>query len=119
MGSVLAVDEAGQGRELVWPDDESTLSVLQQAVDGCVYLVELAGDLSMWCNDEGLLNGSACNGVATILAAAFGARQRFFGPVVFTGGADAEGATLPLRDHQLEALKMACASIRDDLGLGE
>lgn len=42
--------------------------------------------------------------VATILAAAFGARQRFFGPVVFTGGADAEGGTLPLRDHQLEAL---------------
>lgn len=75
-------------------------------------------DLSMWCNDEGLLNGAAWNPVATLLAISFGVRVRLHGPVVFTGGADAEGATLPLTDRQLFVLAVACDSIREDLAGG-
>lgn len=118
MGGVLTVAVDGVVERVEWPGAGSGLRALQTAVGGCVELVQLRSDLSMWCNDEGLLNGAAWNPVATLLAISFGVRVRLHGPVVFTGGADAEGATLPLTDRQLFVLGVACDSIREDLAGG-
>lgn len=118
MGAVLSVDVDGAVEVVEWPADGGGLAVLQRAVGGCVELVQLGPELSMWLNEEGRLNGSERNLVASLLAGAFGFRTWVVGTAVFTGGADQGGATLPLTARQLSVVRAACGSIRDDLAGG-
>ncbi|GGT54661.1 hypothetical protein GCM10010271_68160 [Streptomyces kurssanovii] len=55
-------------------------------------------------DDEGLYNHPV-NKLATVLAVRFGfTYQDYHGPVLLTGGADAEGDTVPLSKDKLLAL---------------
>lgn len=62
-------------------------------------MVRLSEDCDLWCDDEGLLNGSELNLLATSLRAMMH-QVRYdmplMGNAVLTGGATEEGDTLPL-----------------------
>ncbi|MFG3133711.1 DUF3846 domain-containing protein [Streptomyces tendae] len=67
-------------------------------------VVALTRQWDMWIDDEGLYNHPV-NPAATALARRFGlTHQRYHGPVLLTGGPDAEGSTLPLLRQQLIGL---------------
>jgi len=97
---VVTIDTDGTTSRQVWDlSEDSTLAHLQKAVGGHVDVVALSPWLDMWVNDEGILLGLPVNPVATRVAATYGPRIPYFGPVVLTGGPDPEGATLPLTDE--------------------
>jgi hypothetical protein len=84
-------------------DDELTL--LQSIVDGYVQAVDLTESVTLWCNEEGKLNGLPLNPIATSLwIGQFGETDIIVGNVVLTGGSDEEGEILPLTVEALEAL---------------
>ena len=86
--------------------EEISLKVLQGKVGGWVQAVDLKPNLTLWCNEEGKMNGLAVNYFATELwESVYGATDIIVGDVVLTGGADDEGETLGLTDNQIEALK--------------
>lgn len=86
--------------------EEISLKVLQGKVGGWVQAVDLKPNLTLWCNEEGKMNGLAVNDFATELwESVYGATDIIVGDVVLTGGADDEGETLGLTDNQIEALK--------------
>ncbi|MFI0742815.1 DUF3846 domain-containing protein [Streptomyces sp. NPDC021100] len=69
-----------------------------------VDVVALTSALNMWLDDEGFYSHPV-NRIATALAARFGfVHQDYHGPVLLTGGADAEGDALPLSEDKLLAL---------------
>lgn len=80
-------------------DNKTSLGVLQEAVDGYIEAVDLAHNLTMWVNEEGLLrNDLEVNPVA------FGFYPNpIMGNIVFTGGTDSNGNTLGL-DEEAEKL---------------
>lgn len=111
MQSFTAVVVAVDGVATVhrW-DPADTLSRLQEAVGGHVDVIGLSPALDMWLNDEGLVNGMLINWAATAVAAAHGyVYQPYAGPVVFTGGTDEEGNTLPLTQDQARTITRVCA----------
>ena len=70
----------------------------------------------MWTHDEGLYVCEA-NPVATLLAVAFGRNtQPYFGPVVFTGGAEADGTTRSLDPWCAAGLLEAARAAAADTG---
>ncbi|MFF4482963.1 DUF3846 domain-containing protein [Streptomyces sp. NPDC001520] len=67
-------------------------------------VVALTTQWDMWIDDEGVFNHPV-NPYATALARRFGlVHQRYHGPVLLTGGADADGHTLPLLRDQMVGL---------------
>jgi hypothetical protein len=87
---------------------EGSLKVLQDAVGGWVEAVDLSADLTMWCNEEGKLDGSILNVKATEqFREVFGAVDAIMGDVIFTGGVDDEGDTMGLTDDQVLRLLQA------------
>lgn len=94
----LRIDPDGTAHAvtLTQSEDGSTLRSLQAQVGGFIDVVSLAEDLDMWVNDEGLVLGLSLNPVGSVIAAGYGARQPYVGPVVFTGGPDNEGSTQSL-----------------------
>jgi hypothetical protein len=85
-----------QIREINIADGEE-LKNLQREVGGWVQAIELTPTITMWCNEEGKLIGLPLNYAATrIWTKVFGYTDAIMGKVVFTGGADDEGETLPL-----------------------
>lgn len=94
----LRVGVDGTITDVSWDDDGTgALSALQQAVEGIIDLVALRPEVDMWLNDEGL-HTHPVNMVATLVAKSLHPyiQQHYYGPVVFTGGSDAEGHTMPL-----------------------
>ncbi|MGP4001572.1 DUF3846 domain-containing protein [Streptomyces sp. 8N706] len=86
-------------------DSDSRLTVMRSVIR-CerVDVVGLTSQLDMWLDDEGLYNHPV-NKLATVLAFRFGfTYQDYHGPVLLTGGADAEGETVPLSKDKLLAL---------------
>src|ERR1700712_2294863 len=66
---------------------------------GCRYVevVQPTDTICLWVDEEGLLDHSDSNLLATLVAAELGSfPQVLRGTLVATGGADAEGNTLPL-----------------------
>lgn len=101
----VTIDVDGVAVAHTWDATDGTLSHLQGAVAGCVDVVALNQDLDMWINDEGLIVGLPVNMLATGIAALHGrTHQAYVGTAVFTGGADAEGGTLPLSEQQVRLL---------------
>lgn len=101
----VAVDS--QGRiELIPMGPHVELETLQDAVGGYVEAEELAGDLTMWVDEEAAWKGQQLNKVTTNVADQFGVNhQSYVGPAVFTGGADAAGNTLALNREQVAAVR--------------
>lgn len=105
---VVVVDPGAEPVRVQWSlDGQTCLGALQAAVQGYVDVVRLTDTLDMWVNEEGAFT-AALNPLASAIAAVFSARTGtarqpyFYGPAVFTGGADPEGATLPLQPAQAD-----------------
>jgi hypothetical protein len=78
-------------------ENNKELENLQREVGGWVQMVELSPTITMWCNEEGKLIGLPLNYAATrIWTKVFGYTDAIMGQVVFTGGSDDDGETLPL-----------------------
>jgi hypothetical protein len=90
--------------------DEPHYKHLQKYVGGLVDVVSIAPDMDAWVNDDGIMLGLEPNLHATFLLSYLTDRQLaqpLFGPVVFTGGADADGETQPLTDEAVELFHKA------------
>jgi len=113
----IAID--GTVTDLSW-EDGKTLEALQAGVEGSVDLVALRPDVDMWANDEGLFTHDV-NVVGTLVADALRGDhwQDYHGPLVFTGGNDEEGRTLPLSEAAQEEIRglaeRALAFVRERL----
>ena len=68
--------------------------------------IDIATDMTMWCNEEGKLIGLPHNPYAQFMwDKAFGAHTDYIvGDVVLTGGTDSEGYTLGLTDEQVQII---------------
>lgn len=108
---VLIVEPDGTVREDTWTAaaDGGVLEPLQRTVGGLVDVVALTDDVDLWVNDEGIYLCEP-NPIVTLLAIALGHRAPFYGPAVFTGGADREGHTLGL-EPQIRAQLVAGAEL--------
>ncbi|MFJ8871170.1 DUF3846 domain-containing protein [Streptomyces sp. NPDC102473] len=88
-----------------WPK-EGQLNALYQAI-GCqnIDAVDITDQLTMWLDDESLINCSPLNRGATLLYAAHRPpHQHYHGHAVITGGTDRHGNTLPLTHDQITTL---------------
>ncbi len=85
---------------------ENELATLQAKVGGWVQMVDLNDNLTLWCNEEGKLEGLPLNRYATELwESVYGKTDIIVGDIVLTGGADDEGETLGLSDSKIEAIR--------------
>lgn len=87
-------------------DDSLMLDFLHRHCEGVADVVRLGGEhgeLSLWVNDTGLLDGLEPNLRVMALAEKFGRLgQMLVGPGVVTGGPNREtGEDLPMTDEQL------------------
>jgi hypothetical protein len=86
--------------------DSISLAVLQESVGGWVQAIDLRDDVTMWCNEEGKMEGLAHNPVGQALwVQAYGATDYIVGDVVFTGGTDKDGETLPLSEERAREIR--------------
>jgi hypothetical protein len=95
---------------------EDNLPAMYAAI-GCttVDAVEVRPGLDAWIDDEGLINGSEPNSPATAIARWYGAQcTDLYGPVLFTGGTDAEGNTRALSETWQRHIRAQCADMRGD-----
>jgi hypothetical protein len=97
--TALQVKTTGEVVMLDLTGDE--LATLQGAVGGWVEAINFTNSLTMWCNEEGKLDGLSQNIIAQhFYDNAYGAgRDIIVGDVVFTGGTDDEGDTVSLREE--------------------
>lgn len=98
----LQVKTTGEVIELDLSSD--SLETLQKAVGGWVQAVDLDSDLSLWCNEEGKMNGLPHNTIAqSFWDKAFGEHTDYIvGDIVLTGGTDSEGDLIGLTHEQIE-----------------
>lgn len=85
--------------------DQSVLNSLYENI-GCstVDVVRLADRLDMWLDDDGMYTQEV-NSLATLIAWSFGYRhQKYYGTVVFLGGANKRGDTIGLTEPSLRRL---------------
>lgn len=105
MKLALQVKSSGESVEL--DITENTLAVLQSGVDGLIQPVDINENLTMWVNEEFLFRGDF---EPNLLGTSFyqslygDSAGIIHGPIVFTGGLDAEGNTLPLSDSVRDSL---------------
>jgi hypothetical protein len=87
--------------------DSLTLAVLQESVGGYVQVIDIRDDVVMWCNEEGKLEGLPHNPVGqTLWNGTYGAGTDYIvGNVVFTGGSDEDGETLPLSEERASEIR--------------
>ncbi|WP_331728765.1 DUF3846 domain-containing protein [Streptomyces anulatus] len=110
----LALYADGTFQMIDWPTTR-TLQTLYTEI-GCqnVTAVDMTDDLTMWLDDEGLINGSPVNVGATALYAAHRPpHQLYHGTAIITGGTDRHGDTLPLTLDQLSTLLTLHLSLCD------
>lgn len=113
--SQLAAKLSVDGNLEVVPFVDDQLKILQTTVGGYVEAITLAGDLVMWVNEEGKMNGLPFNQAATsIFMMHRGGADYIVGPVVFTGGVDDDGETLGLSEMQIHQLKTYAAMSKVD-----
>lgn len=109
MRKAIRVAEDGTVTELDLDAPEGALKVLQTAVGGYIEPVSLEYDFEFYCDEEGLYNKTEHNGTAEmVLRITYGEVRPIMGPVVFTGGIDAEGNSRGLsEDREREARGLA------------
>lgn len=110
--TALQVKTTGEVTELDLSSD--SLQTLQTAVGGWVQAIDLASDLSMWCNEEGKLTGLPHNPYAQFMwDEVFGAHTDYLvGDIVLTGGTDSEGETIGLTQEQVDIIKAVTAKVQ-------
>lgn len=110
--TALQVKTTGEVTELDLTSD--SLQTLQTAVGGWVQTIDLASDLSMWCNEEGKLNSLPHNPYAQFMwDKVFGAHTDYLvGDIVLTGGTDSEGETIGLTQEQVDIIKAVTAKVQ-------
>jgi hypothetical protein len=110
--TALQVKTTGEVTELDLSSD--SLQTLQTAVGGWVQAIDLASDLSMWCNEEGKLTGLPHNPYAQFMwDKVFGAHTDYLvGDIVLTGGTDSEGETIGLTQEQVDIIKAVTAKVQ-------
>ncbi|ACZ32456.1 hypothetical protein Xcel_3457 (plasmid) [Xylanimonas cellulosilytica DSM 15894] len=115
---VVTIDVEGNVQVTEWDaqGSEQVSKHLQEAVGGWFDCVGLSESLDMWVNDDGIALGLPVNVVATGIAARFGlTHQPYWGPVVFTGGPDADGASRPLGDLMTKAVIFHAEAVKASL----
>lgn len=107
--SVITIEPDGTTR--IREASEVSLELLQDEADAdLVEVVELAKDVDMWVDEE-MVYTQEPNPTSTEVATWFGVDHcPYQGPAVFTGGADAEGNSLPLNRTQATVLRDAAVS---------
>lgn len=110
--TALQVKTTGEVTELDLSSD--SLQTLQTAVGGWVQAIDLASDLSMWCNEEGKLTGLPHNPYAQFMwDEVFGAHTDYLvGDIVLTGGTDSEGETIGLTQEQVDIIKAVTVKVQ-------
>jgi hypothetical protein len=102
----IKLDTDGVAVEVEIAEEGQRLKQLQEAVGGWIEAVDLSPTLTMWCNEEGKLNGLPFNPLATDLwEESFGKTDLIKGNVIFTGGVDDEGSTLGLDEATANKLR--------------
>jgi hypothetical protein len=86
--------------------EEISLETLQSAVGGWVQALDFS-DYTMWINEEGkLIADMKPNFMATAMFInEFQVQDGIMGDVVFTGGADKNGETLPLDEEVMSLIE--------------
>lgn len=109
----IRITTAGEVSELDLSID--SLSVLQDGVGGWIEAVDLARDMTLWCNEEGKMNGLPHNPFAQFMwDKVFGAHTDYIvGDIVLTGGTDDEGSTMGLTDEQVGIINNVVAVVRE------
>lgn len=101
--AVLKVDGTLSFEEV---DAEKEYDFLSGTVGGYIQAVPLSydetiGDLTLWCNEEGKLDGLPFNQAATMLWELFyGKTDYMVGDVVLSGGTDEEGNTISISEER-------------------
>jgi hypothetical protein len=90
---------------------DGTLEAMQRLVGGLIQPIDLAEDVTMWVNEEGLLLDLPYNHLATTFCAIYSIDTYICGDVFLTGGVDANGNTLPLKKEYADYLLEQMASI--------
>lgn len=92
------------GELLSWEPTADSGEQIRAAIGCRVFdCVSLRDDLDMWVDDEGY-EVEEHNLVASQIARDHGFGQPYYGTAVFTGGADENGATMPLTPEALAIL---------------
>lgn len=91
-----------------------TYPTLSAAVEGYIEAVTYADDLVHYHNEEFLYAEGDVFGQLNFAPAVL-ANFRIYGPVIFTGGVDAEGETVGLSPEWASALREVAQYIRDNL----
>lgn len=112
MKRALQVKTTGEVTELDLEPD--TLATLQAGVGGYIEAIDLANDLTMWCNEEGKLHGLPHNPFAQFMwDKAYGIHTDYIvGDIVLTGGSDEDGETLGLSEEQVKIVKQIIVKVR-------
>lgn len=94
---------------------ENSLQVLQTGVGGWVQAIDLTTSMTLWCNEEGKLNGLPHNPFAQKLwDVAFGADTDYIvGDVVFTGTPDEEGYTTGISELDEQVIRNVVAKVSE------
>ena len=107
-GYLLIPADPAEPTSVLSATKDTSLAVLQKAVDGYVECISLASDADMWCNDEGKFREDFAENprAQALFDRAFGpGLDVIAGPVVITRGADAFGETIPLGSVEVAKLR--------------
>ena len=118
MTKALRITTAGAIQELDLSRD--SLTVLQNGVGGWVQAVDLTTTMTLWCNEEGKLEGLPHNPYAQRLwDTAFGADTDYIvGDVVLTGAPDDEGYTTALSELDEQVIRKVVAKVSEVVSPG-
>lgn len=124
MGKQVALTITAKGEINKIELDEITYEFLNKSCGGWIQCVYFDNGVSMFCNEEGKINGLPYNHKATALwTKAYGRTDIISGNVVVVGDQDDEGNTLGLTESQLaevmEILDNAGEPTADDLATFE
>lgn len=97
--AVINVNGTVESREI-----DGSLASMQEIVGGLLVAVSLNEHLTIWVNEEGLGLGLPFNRIATELLVGRWDDVYLVGTALITGGVDAEGETLPIRDQDLAVM---------------
>lgn len=93
-------------------EDGSTLRGMYRLIEcQTVSVVSLKGGFDMWVDDEGALNGSVLNPLATFVAVLLGAPSQYYLGNALFAGFDTEGNTTCLSDDQRAVIHNALSEI--------
>lgn len=112
MKKALRVTTKGDITEIDLSRD--SLTALQEGVGGWVQAIDLTTTMTMWCNEEGKLEGLPHNPFAQAMwDKAFGAHTDYIvGDVVFTGTPDDEGYTQSVTAEDERVIRAMVAKVQ-------